>query len=438
MTSFSKKDFIAPERKPYPFCPGCSHSNLFDNLNTVVNDLQLSLDKIVVVSDIGCIGIGDKHFNCHTFHGLHGRSITYATGLKLANPELTVLVLIGDGGLGIGGTHFLNAARRNIDITVIVANNFNFGMTGGQHSVTTPPHCLTSTTRHGNIENSFDVCGLASVAGCNFAARTLYLDKENLHKQLRTAIKTSGFSVVDVWELCIPYFTKNNDLNRKKLEEMRDKLGFEHGIICQKNNPDYLAKLTKLTQHKYSSLQKDIIPTKFKNQLQKKTHILIAGTAGKKIKSTATLLGYAAAASDLWVSLRNDNPVTVMSGHSVAEVILNTKPIDNFSFEIPDCALILSEDGLSKTKDRIAKMSETGVVYTFPEFQHIKTKAQIKTINVKSLPLRIPKAHQAFLLLCFFLKENSLISINSLKFALQRRQKDEILQQSLEIMKAIL
>ena len=93
---------------------------------------------MVIVSDIGCSGLSDQYFATSAFHGLHGRSVTYATGIKLANPELTVIVIMGDGGTGIGGTHLINAARRNIGVTVIVMNNLNFGMTGGQHSTTTP------------------------------------------------------------------------------------------------------------------------------------------------------------------------------------------------------------------------------------------------------------------------------------------------------------
>ena len=101
---------------------------------------------MVIVSDIGCAGLSDQYFSTSAFHGLHGRSITYATGIKLARPELTVIVIMGDGGTGIGGAHLINAARRNVGITVLVFNNLNFGMTGGQHSTTTPEGAITATT----------------------------------------------------------------------------------------------------------------------------------------------------------------------------------------------------------------------------------------------------------------------------------------------------
>ena len=124
--------------RPDPFCPGCGHTFILNHLDAALQKLQLDPTQVVLVSDIGCVGLSDQYFVTNAFHGLHGRSVAYATGIKLANPDLHVIVLMGDGGTGIGGTHIINAARRNIGVTVLVFNNFNFGMTGGEHSVTTP------------------------------------------------------------------------------------------------------------------------------------------------------------------------------------------------------------------------------------------------------------------------------------------------------------
>ena len=133
--------------RDYPFCPGCGHGLILNQLNAALVKLGLDPTRVVIVTDIGCQGLGDQYFATHAFHGLHGRSIAYATGIKLADPDLKVIVIMGDGGTGIGGAHLLNAARRNIGLTVLVFNNFNFGMTGGEHSVTTPPGGVTATTR---------------------------------------------------------------------------------------------------------------------------------------------------------------------------------------------------------------------------------------------------------------------------------------------------
>ena len=143
---------------PYPFCPGCGHGSILDHLNAALLELELDPRQVVLVSDIGCAGLSDQYFSTNAFHGLHGRSVTYACGIKLARQDLHVVVLMGDGGTGIGGTHLLNAARRNIGVTVLVFNNMNFGMTGGQHSSTTPFGAATSTTPDGNLEAPLDIC----------------------------------------------------------------------------------------------------------------------------------------------------------------------------------------------------------------------------------------------------------------------------------------
>ena len=133
MTSLLNKN------RPPVFCPGCAHETVTRALDKTFDSLQLQDRDIVIVSDIGCSGLFDTFFNTHAFHGLHGRALTYATGIKLACPDLTVIVTMGDGGLGIGGAHLLSTCRRNIDLTLLVLNNFNYGMTGGQFSSTTPP-----------------------------------------------------------------------------------------------------------------------------------------------------------------------------------------------------------------------------------------------------------------------------------------------------------
>ncbi|MDP7330963.1 MAG: thiamine pyrophosphate-dependent enzyme, partial [Candidatus Marinimicrobia bacterium] len=130
--------YIAEGNLPYAFCPGCSHGKILEALSNSLKQQGLGPSEVVIVTDIGCVGLSDKYFVTHAFHGLHGRAITYASGIKMQNPDLKVVVLIGDGGCGIGGHHLLNAARLNTDVNVLVFNNFNFGMTGGQHSVTTP------------------------------------------------------------------------------------------------------------------------------------------------------------------------------------------------------------------------------------------------------------------------------------------------------------
>ena len=156
--------------------------------------MKLGLDpkRVVIVTDIGCQGLGDQYFATNAFHGLHGRSIAYATGIKLADPDLKVIVMMGDGGTGIGGAHLLNAARRNIGLTVLVFNNFNFGMTGGEHSVTTPPGGVTATTRAGNLERPLDVCATVAVNGAGFVWRGTAFDSD-LADVIAEAVRSESF-----------------------------------------------------------------------------------------------------------------------------------------------------------------------------------------------------------------------------------------------------
>ena len=129
-----KETTLLNHERPPVFCPGCSHDRVLKVLDQVFVRMDLSGNQIAMVSDIGCSGLFDTFFNTHALHGLHGRALTYAAGLKLCRPDLNVVVTMGDGGLGIGGAHVLAACRRNLDLTLLVLNNFNFGMTGGQCS----------------------------------------------------------------------------------------------------------------------------------------------------------------------------------------------------------------------------------------------------------------------------------------------------------------
>ena len=233
--------YMTDEIGPLPFCPGCGHHVVTKALDKALVKLQLDPRQVVIVTDIGCIGLSDRYFTTNAFHGLHGRSVTYACGLKLARPELTVIALKGDGGCGIGGTHVLNVARRNIGITLIVANNFNYGMTGGQHSVTTPSDGITSTTPWGNVEGPMDLCGTAIAAGAAWAARCTMFDKD-LADVMAQAIAQPGFALLDVWELCTAYYAPRNKIKKKELDDLLERYGLKLGVLADRPRPEYSAR----------------------------------------------------------------------------------------------------------------------------------------------------------------------------------------------------
>lgn len=207
------KDYLAMEKFPHIWCSGCGNGIILQCIARALADLKLDLDKVVVVTGIGCWGKADDYFNTSTFHGTHGRALAFATGIKLARPELKVIVLMGDGdGVTIGGNHFIHAARRNIDLTAIVANNFNYGMTGGQYSGTTPIDSITATSRYGHLEPQFDICRLAVSAGASFVARECVANPMSARKLIKEAIDFKGFSLVEMFSPCPTHFGRNNKL----------------------------------------------------------------------------------------------------------------------------------------------------------------------------------------------------------------------------------
>lgn len=195
------------------WCTGCGNGILLNSFVTALKELGLDMDKIVVVSGIGCIGRIAGYINTDSFHTTHGRPIPFATGVKLANPELRVVVISGDGDLfAIGGNHFIHAARRNVDIKVICVNNFNYGMTGGQQGPTTPLNISTSTTPYGNIEHPFNLVHLAAGSGAVYVARWTTLHVRRLTESIKKALQKEGFSFVEVISQCPEIYGKSTKM----------------------------------------------------------------------------------------------------------------------------------------------------------------------------------------------------------------------------------
>jgi len=415
------------DSKPYPFCPGCSHSIVLDYLNATLVKLQLDPHKIVIVTDIGCSGLSDQYFNTNAFHGLHGRAITYATGIKLANPDLKIVVIMGDGGCGIGGHHLINAARRNIGVTVLVLNNFNYGMTGGQHSVTTPHGGITSTTRIGNLEHPLDIAGTVALNGATFVARTTTFDNTIPHL-IEQAILSDGFSLIDIWELCAAYFVPNNAFNRAQLEESMSKHALQKGIIHQEKRDEYTHAYRAMASSTIPSVKQPPLKPLFKSNLDNTLRIIIAGAAGQKIASTASTLGTAAVLSNLWATKRDDYPVTVMTGHSISEIILSPKEILYTGIEKPDIFLALAPEGIKTCKSQIDTLTDRSVLYAPRELLPIQTDARISTLDLG----RVARKEIALAAVAEMLKQTNFIPLEAFKEAIRQTQRPFIANESLK------
>ncbi len=381
MTQATRTTYLDENTLPFPFCPGCGHGTIVEGLNAALVKLQLDPHDVVIVTDIGCQGLADRHFATNALHGLHGRSITYATGIKLANPDLRVIVLMGDGGCGIGGTHLLNAARRNIGITVLVFNNLNFGMTGGEHSVTTPEDAASATTRYGNLERPLDICGTVGVNGASFVARTMTFDKD-LPDLIAQAIENDGFSLLDIWELCTAYFVPYNRFSKKRLDETLERLGYATGIVHREARPEYSRAYRAAVSHLAgeTALPPDTLEPRYTSAITHTTHCCIAGAAGKKIGTAATTFSQGAILSGLWVTQRNDYPVTVKTGHSTADVVLSREDAFNMGGDL-DLMIVVFEEGLKKERARIAALSEDATLVISADLLPVETRARIAVLD---------------------------------------------------------
>ena len=205
------RPLIRTERLPHIWCPGCGLGIILKVFVDAIVKAGLDPDKVAVVSGIGCTGRTAGYINVDSYHVTHGRPIPFATGIKCANPDLEVFVISGDGDiLSIGGNHFIHAARRNMDINVIMVNNFIYGMTGGQVAPTTPYQARSLTSPYGNVEHPFNAPYLAMALGANFVARWTPLHREYLLEAIIEAIHTKGFTFIEVISPCLIFNEFNN------------------------------------------------------------------------------------------------------------------------------------------------------------------------------------------------------------------------------------
>ncbi len=207
--------YIRTDKLPHIWCAGCGHGIITASIIRAIDKLQIDKNNIAFVSGIGCSGRTPGYLDFNTLHTTHGRSLTFSTGIKMGNPKLKVINVMGDGdALAIGGNHFIHACRRNIDITAIIYNNAIYGMTGGQFSPTTPNGFYATTTPYGNIDPSFDVVKLAMSAGASFVARSDAFHIFQLDKIIEKAIAHKGFSVVDVLTTCPTQLGRRNKMKK--------------------------------------------------------------------------------------------------------------------------------------------------------------------------------------------------------------------------------
>jgi 2-oxoglutarate ferredoxin oxidoreductase subunit beta len=226
------EDWLRQDRLPTIFCVGCGNGTVINCTLAAIDQAGWKKEETVFVSGIGCSSRAPGYISADSLHTTHGRALAFATGIKLANPGLKLVVFTGDGDLAaIGGNHFIHACRRNIDLTVVCMNNMIYGMTGGQGSPTTPIGALSTTTPYGSAEPAFDLCGLASAAGANFVARWTSYHVKELTAAIREGLAVPGFSFIEALVQCPTNYGRRN-----KFRQVLDQVEYfrSHAMLVQK------------------------------------------------------------------------------------------------------------------------------------------------------------------------------------------------------------
>ncbi|NNG00439.1 MAG: 2-oxoglutarate synthase [Desulfobacteraceae bacterium] len=422
--------FLNTDRPPV-FCPGCAHERVTSALDETFQQMELEASEIVIVSDIGCSGLFDTFFNTHAFHGLHGRALTYATGLKLARPELTVIVTMGDGGLGIGGAHVLSACRRNVDLTLMVLNNFNYGMTGGQFSATTPSDAKVGSSFLNQLEMPIDACRVAASAGAGWVMRASIYEK-HVADQLTAAIRYPGFSMIDLWGVCPGRYTKQNNLTPKSLRAIMDGLPSADGPVPENQRKEYGKHYAEIA----AGLKPQGPPPQIEARQNAPDHgkngISILGSAGQRIITAGEILCLAGMSAGLHATQKNDYPITVLRGHSVSELLLSDTTIGYTGIEQPAVVIAIADEGVARRKSMIDRLDENCLVIKATDVDVPASRAQVHEIDFKAW--KIKSQDRALASLAVLAGLDRIISADMLRAAISFRFKDAIAASALVLM----
>jgi 2-oxoglutarate/2-oxoacid ferredoxin oxidoreductase subunit beta len=390
-----------------PFCKGCGHTQVTKNTEKALAKLGLDPLDVILVTDIGCHGIIDKFFLTHTVHGLHGRAVALAGGISMGmnNPSKKIIVFIGDGGATIGMQHIIGAAHYGLNMTVVVHNNMLYGMTGGQPSEFTPCGFKTPTLPLGNQNKAYDICTLISIAGSSYTERVLGVG--DYSDSLAAAFKTTGFSLVEVMEICPSYGTKSNP--GLKLSNLVKEAGLEIKVYENKNE-HRSHNFIKPTDKDLCS-EELLIENNFTSRLKGRFSLSVSGSAGEGVQSAAEFLAMAAMKSGLHVTKKGSYAVTVGVGFSAADVIISSEPIYFTGISLPDILIITSSDGLSYSKATTAGM-KSGKILIDDKLEPPATGAEIIKVPFRS---HAGERNSSLYSIFWFLNSNQIIPIEAMK-----------------------
>jgi len=422
-------------QRPPVYCPGCSHDRITHTLDKAFQKMGLSGDKIVMVSDIGCSGLFDTFFDTHALHGLHGRALTYAAGIKLARPELKVVVTMGDGGQGIGGAHLLAACRRNLDLTLLVLNNFNFGMTGGQYSATTPLEAEVGSGFLNRLEHPLDICQIAQSAGAPYVTRCSGY-RPDLADEIRRAIEFKGFSILDIWGVCPGRYTKKNRLTPKSIDAALAELPPMQGVVPANDRPEYAAHYRKVAARQRPAGDLLEIKAEFAPPSPGRQEVILMGSAGQRVITAGEILCLAGLTAGLQTTQKNEYNITVLRGPSISELILSPQAIDYTGIESPNVILALDQEGVDRRRAIFEHLHQDALVMVCDGVTVPAGNASVHRMDLKSAGIKKPD--WALASLAVLANRGQIISSEMLAAALKIRFKGRVLADSLELIQRVM
>lgn len=367
MSSYALLDYLRQDQLPHTMCPGCGGGTVLNTFAATVDRMGISRDDLLLVSGIGCSAwIPSPNFEADTLHTTHGRAIAFATGSKVANPDLETVVISGDGDLaGIGGNHLLHAARRNVDITVILVNNFTYGMTGGQVAPTTPHDSTTTTSPFGNPEDAIDILAVAAEAGASFVARQPTSRPEQLIRSFQQAIETEGFSLVEVVSQCPTVYGRRNEMPSapEMLDWMEEQIrggDLEVGTIVDRDRTGFVESVAEVQDRAIAAHEP--VERTGPSMTGEDLMVRIAGEGGQGVVVAGSILGEAAAINGRNVFKTESYGSRARGGLAHSDLIISDDDIHEA--EIPrghvDVLVALSDEALAEHR---AELRDTGRLF---------------------------------------------------------------------------
>jgi Pyruvate/2-oxoacid:ferredoxin oxidoreductase gamma subunit len=348
----------------------------------------------------------------------------------MARPELKVVVTMGDGGQGIGGAHLLAACRRNLDLTLLILNNFNFGMTGGQFSATTPPDAQLGSGFLNRLERPLDICEVARSAGAPYVRRCSGFRK-NLAEEIQGAIEYDGFSVMDIWGICPGRYTKKNRLNAKMMDDALAKLPPLEGIVAENIRPEYGQQYRKMAATQKKVARPAVIRAQHQAPQVGRQEVILLGSAGQRVITAGEILCIAGLTAGLRTTQKNEYNITVLRGPSISELILSPEEIDYTGIEMPSVVVALDQVGVDRRRSLFKHLEKDVLVIQISGVTIPAGKARIHQVDLKNLGIK--RTDWALASLAVMANLNRIMSAEMLKAALKLKFKGKNYQAALEI-----